>query len=381
MSLAGCACDIVECRARLAVTLRKYYYSSNKFKWYAGLRHMEGSFAQRAKQLRQAWDGPALSRARRLATNRVFWFTLGPILVVLVAVVWFLLSTGSVSTDNATVAVARVAISSSVRGRIVAVEVRDNQFVRAGDVLLRLDDTDYRAAVADAQAHLANERLEIESARAQYAYAQDEYARQRRLFAAGVASRRDVENAARAATVASHEAGITGGRLRRIDQHPRILQAQAALTQAQNNLNNTEIKAPQDGVVARVDQIQIGSYSQPAQTLFWLISGDPWIDAAFKEDQLENIRSGQPVRVHIDAYPDEAFQGRVVSMSPGTGSSFSVLPANNASGNWVKVVQRVVVRIALVDAPREIPLVAGLSASVRIDTREPRQEALRGREP
>jgi membrane fusion protein, multidrug efflux system len=226
---------------------------------------------------------------------------------------------------------------------------------------------------------LASARLEIEAFRAQYAYARDEQVRQQRLFAAGVAARRDVQEATSAATVAARQAGAINGRLPPVDQHPRVLQAQAAVAQAQANLEDTVIRAPRDGVVARVDQVQIGAYSQPAQALFWLISGDPWIDAAFKEDQLERLRPGQPVSIRIDAYPRTTFEGHVVSMSPGTGSSFSVLPTQNGSGNWVKVVQRVNVRIALDNRPQDAPLAVGLSASVRVDTRA-RADALRGRE-
>jgi membrane fusion protein (multidrug efflux system) len=340
---------------------------------------MEGSFARRAARLTNALNGPAMARARRLVTNRYFLFAIGPAILALAALVYFALNAGAISTDDATVAAARVAISPEVQGRIVAVNVHDNQIVHAGDILVRLDDTSYRATLASDEAKLASARLQVEAARSQYAYAQDEYARQRRLAAAGVASRHDVDEAASAASVAARQAGVTNGRLAPVDQHPLVLQAQAALTQAQTDLQNTVIRAPQDGVVARVDQIQIGSYTQPAQALFWLIAGRPWVDAAFKEDQLEHIRVGQPATIHIDAYPHTAFHGHVASMSPGTGSSFSVLPTQNASGNWVKVVQRVTVRVALDDPPRDIPLAVGLSASVRIDTREA-PTALRGRE-
>jgi membrane fusion protein (multidrug efflux system) len=292
-----------------------------------------------------------------------------------------MLNAGTVSTDDATVSAARVAISSEVRGRIVSVEVHDNQLVHAGQVLVRLDPTDYQTALANAEAQLASARLQVEAARSQYAYAQREYARQRNLFAAGVASRHDVEEAQSAANVAARQAGVgAGGGLVSVDQHPTVLAAQAALTQAQTNLADTTLVAPRDGIVTRVDQVQIGTYAEPAQALFWLISGQPWVDASFKEDQIEDLQPGQPVLIHIDAYPHQTFHGHVASLSPGTGSAFSVLPTQNSSGNWVKVVQRLNVRIAFDHLPAGETPAIGLSASVRVDTNRRAGPPLRGRE-
>jgi membrane fusion protein (multidrug efflux system) len=231
------------------------------------------------------------------------------------------------------------------------------------------------------------------AARTTRGFTERELTRQRNLFRAGVVSRHDVDDAQRAADLGIRQysvavqsqatalANLGGSVGASADQHPLVLQAQADLDQAQRDLGNTVIRAPRDGVVARVDQIQIGSYAQPAQSLFWLISGTPWIDAAFKEDQLEHLRPGQPVKVRIDAYPHQTFRGHVASLSPGTGSSFSVLPSQNASGNWVKVVQRLNVRIALDDVPQDAALAVGLSATVSVDTARPANgPALRGRE-
>ena len=139
------------------------------------------------------------------------------------------------------------------------------------------------------------------------------------------------------------------------------------------------ITAPADGVVARVSQVQVGSYVQPAQTVFWLVSGRPWIDAAFKENQLGALRAGQPVNIHIDAFPNHTFRGHVESLSPGTGSSFAVLPAENATGNWVHVVQRLIVRVVFDETPPDAVLAIGLSAKVSVDTRQQAQPVLRGR--
>lgn len=333
-----------------------------------------------SSRIRELLGSEAALRVRGLARNRVFLFGIGPALLALVMLVYWALNAGAVSTDDATVSAARVAISSEVRGRIVSVEVHDNQLVHAGDVLVRLDETDYQTALTNAEAQLASARLQVEASRAQYTYAQREYARQRNLFAAGVASRHDVEEAQSAANVAARQAGLTGSRVVSVDQHPAVLAAQAALTQAQTNLADTTIRAPRDGVVTRVDQVQIGTYAQPAQSLFWLISGQPWVDASFKEDQLEHLQPGQPVVIHIDAYPHETFRGHVASLSPGTGAAFSVLPTQNSSGNWVKVVQRLNVRIAFDNLPQGITPAIGLSANVRVDTNRHAGAPLRGRE-
>ena len=333
-----------------------------------------------SSRLRELLGSEAALRVRGLVRNRIFLFGIGPALLLIVGLIYLTLNAGAVSTDDATVSAARVAISSEVRGRIVSVPVHDNQLVHAGDVLVVLDETDYRTALANADAQLASARLQVEASRAQYSYAQREYARQRNLFAAGVASRHDVEEAASAANVAARQAGMIGSHVVDVDQHPLVLAAQAALTQAQTNLADTTLRAPRDGIVTRVDQVQIGTYAQPGEALFWLISGQPWVDASFKEDQLEHLQPGQPVLIHIDAYPHQTFRGHVASLAPGTGSAFSVLPTQNSSGNWVKVVQRLNVRIAFDNLPPGQTPAIGLSASVRVDTNRRAGPPLRGRE-
>ena len=129
------------------------------------------------------------------------------------------------------------------------------------------------------------------------------------------------------------------------------------------------VVAPQDGVVTRVEQIQVGSYINASQPLFWLVSGRPYVEANFKEDQLAKMRVGQSASIRIDAYPGKPLAGHIASFSPGSGSSFSLLPAQNATGNWVKVVQRLPVRIEFDQPPPEAASHAGLSAGVKVDTR------------
>ena len=310
--------------------------------------------------------------------------------------VWMHMTAGRVSTDNATVAAARAPISSSIRARVVNVLVTENQRVRKGDVLVQLDPSDFTIAVSRAEAELASARLQVEALRASYRkaaadvrtartqadYANSELERQRNLFEAGIVSRQKLDEAQNAANIAARNqaaateslstalANLGGSADIETDSHPLVLQAQSALAQAKSDLANTEIRAPADGVVAKVNQIQIGAYVEPAQTLFWLVSGKPWIDAAFKENQLKDLRPGQPVTIRVDAFPDLELHGHVASFSPGTGSSFAVLPAENATGNWVRVVQRLSVHIDLDDPTPDERLSVGLSARVTVDTRD-----------
>jgi membrane fusion protein (multidrug efflux system) len=154
--------------------------------------------------------------------------------------------------------------------------------------------------------------------------------------------------------------------------NPAVRQAEAAFERARLNQSYTVIRAAQDGTVTKVDQLQVGDYVNAAQPVFSLVAPRVWVEANFKEDQLTYMRPGQSVSMKIDAYPGTLFTGRVESLSPGTGSSFSVLPAENATGNWVKVVQRLPVRISIDHPPADLPLHAGLSVTVKVDTRHVR---------
>jgi membrane fusion protein (multidrug efflux system) len=152
-----------------------------------------------------------------------------------------------------------------------------------------------------------------------------------------------------------------------------VQQAQARLDRARLDLSYTTIRSPGDGVVTRVDQLQVGSYIAASAPVFALVStGDIWIEANFKEDQLTHMRVGQAATVKVDSYPGKTFAGTVLSLSPGTGSQFSVLPPENATGNWVKVVQRLPVRVRLDGIDPAYPLHAGLSADVGVDTQHRR---------
>jgi membrane fusion protein (multidrug efflux system) len=297
-------------------------------------------------------------------------------------------------TDDAYVRAALVAVSSNVSGRVSEVDVRDNQHVHAGDTLFRLDDKLLRIAVEEAQARLAGARLSIEALKATYRqrqadlrsaqsaldYQLREYERQSRLLSSGISSQAQVDRALLARTeaqqtVAAVEQQITsvlaslgGDPDIPVDRHPTVQQAQAQADRAQLNLSYTTIAAPIDGIVTRVEQLQRGNYIKEAVPAFVLVSEhDVWIEANFKEVQLAHMQVGQQATVKLDAYPGREFRARVTSVSPGTGSEFSLLPPENASGNWVKVVQRLPVRFELEDP---IPAArSGLSAVVTVDTR------------
>jgi membrane fusion protein, multidrug efflux system len=288
-------------------------------------------------------------------------------------------------------------VAASIGGRVTDIYVRENQFVRKGQLLFRLDSRDFQANAAAAQAQLAGAQLQLRAQRAAYqqqqanvraaqealAYAAREAARQRQLAAAGVASQQQVDQAVHAAQQARDQlaaaqqqaaqalAALGGNPNVADDANPAVMQAQAQLARAQLNVAYTEVVAPADGIVTRVDQMPVGTYLNASQTGFWLLSGEPWVEANFKEDQLAHMRVGQPVDIHVDAYPEAHLRGHVASFAPGTGQAFSPLPAQNATGNWVKVVQRLPVRIEFDRTPPDMAARAGLSAHVKVDVRAP----------
>jgi membrane fusion protein (multidrug efflux system) len=319
-----------------------------------------------------------------------------PLLAAGAILYFYLLGGRYESTDDAYVKSGRVDISTDVSGRVVELAVHDNQVVRRGDLLFRLDEAPYAIAVAEAEAKLAATRTQVASLKANYRqrqseqtlaqetlkYRRSEFERQKRLLVSGIASQAQLDSAAHAydearAQIAGveHEVDAVAAQLGgdpnvAPDQHPSVRQAQAVLDRAKLNLSYTVVRAPGDGIVTRVEQLQVGSYVNAAAPVFALVSNhDVWLEANFKEDQLAHMQVGQQASVRIDSYPGKVFEGRVVSLSPGTGSQFSVLPAENATGNWVKVVQRVPVRVELDAHDPQLALHAGLSATVEVDTR------------
>ncbi|HEY0438252.1 MAG TPA: HlyD family secretion protein, partial [Phenylobacterium sp.] len=321
----------------------------------------------------------------------------GPLLIAAV-VAYFMLTSGHYqSTDNAYVQIAKAPVAPSIGGRVTDVYVTENQFVRKGQLLFRLDARDMQAneqaaaaQVADAALRLSAERAAyqqqtalVQGARESLGYAQKEALRQRALVAAGVASQQQLDQANNAVQQARSQlaavqqqaaqalANLGGNPNLSPNAAPAVMQAQAQLERARLNISYATVVAPADGIVTRVEQMPVGSYLNASQTAFWLLSGQPWIEANFKEDQLAHMKVGQPVSVKVDAYPDANITGHVASFSPGTGQAFSALPAQNATGNWVKVVQRLPVRISFDKPPPGMAARAGLSARVKVDVRAP----------
>jgi len=340
---------------------------------------------------------PTPSRADRLRRLRIPLMLGGSLVIVLIAGYLYFASGRTESTNDAYVSAARVAISTNVPVRVIELRVHDNQRVKRGELLFRLDDRPFQLAVNAAQAKLGNSRLQVESLKATYrqkqselksaedtlAYETREMDRQKRLLASGISSQSQVDRASHARDAAAQQVAATQQELSGVvanlggdpsidpTKHPAVEQAQAELDRALLDLSYTTIKAPDDGIVAQVEKLQVGDYVNAATPVFALVSThNLWIEANFKEVQLAKMRAGQPATVRIDTYGDRTFKAHVASLSPGTGAQFSVLPAQNATGNWVKVVQRLAVRIEIDDADRQHPLFSGLSATVKVDTRD-----------
>jgi membrane fusion protein (multidrug efflux system) len=262
-------------------------------------------------------------------------------------------------------------------------------------VLFALDPSRFEVAVQEAEAQLAAARLKVQTLQATYqerladqaaaqdtlSFQQKEYDRQVKLADAGISSHQQLEQsehdlsstkqkllAAREES-ASAFADLNGDPNAPLDSQPGVKQAQAALDRAKLDLSYTMVRAPVDGVVTKVEQIQVGDYIQTGAPLFALVSDkNVWLEANFKETDLTYIRPGQKASFTIDTYPGRDFAAVVESVSPGTGSSFSLLPPENSSGNWVKVVQRLPVRLAITDPPADVLLNAGMSVVVSVDT-------------
>src|SRR5690625_808893 len=324
---------------------------------------------------------------------------LGPLIVLLGAAGWYLTSGRYVGTDNAYVQADIVSVAAEVSGRVVEAPVATHQQVTVGQLLLRLDDTPYRLAVMRAQAQLLAARDEIEALRAAYGANQEqllraeddvlfqsrELERIRGLAAEQFIAESQLDAAAQKlrgaqSTVAALRqearrlvASLSGNPQLPVEQHPRFAAAQAQLEQAELDLKRTELRAPHAGVVASGPPLP-GDLVSANRPLFSLVLMDKvWVDANLKETDLARVRIGQPASVKVDAYPDQIWQARVGSISPASGAQFSLLPPQNATGNWVKVVQRIPVRLTLEPTADQPPLRAGMSAVVKIDITRPAQ--------
>jgi membrane fusion protein (multidrug efflux system) len=318
----------------------------------------------------------------------------GGVAVVILGAAWVYLTGGRYeTTDDAYTQAAGVDVSANIAGRVIEVDVKEGQMVKAGQVLFRLDPAPYDISIASGQAQVADARQQLEAQLAAYkarqvdvknaedasAYAERERVRNKELLAAGAVSQAEYDQAQRQADAAklgistaqqnqAQALATLGGKAdQSIDSHPAVRSANANLARANLNKDWTYIRAPQDGRVTKVEQLQVGDYINAAAPTFHLVTGTPWIEANFKENQLKHMHVGQPTAVKIDAYSGYKCKGHVASIAPATDQTFSVLPAQNASGNWVKVVQRLPVRIEFSCDPTLFPA-AGLSTGIKVDT-------------
>lgn len=302
---------------------------------------------------------------------------------------------GKVSTDNAYVKQDMVAVGAEVGGRIVDVRVEEDQRVRAGQLLFRIDPEPYRLEIAKAQAEIANAQVnvsalhqdsdlsgaDISAAREDIAFARSRLDRQEALWERGFTTKADYDAARHA--VAQAQESLRQAQARQAEararasrgaavpgEMPQIAIAEARRASAELQLRRTEVRAPVSGRVAQADRLQAGQQIIPSLPVLTLVADNStYVEANFKETDLDEMRPGQRAEVRLDAYPGVVLRGHVASIGAGTGSQFSVLPAQNATGNWVKVTQRVPVRIAL-DEKSPRPLIAGLSTHVTVFTDE-----------
>ncbi len=317
---------------------------------------------------------------------------------VLAGLTWLLLYifvfTQREKTDDAYVKGDMVTISSRVAGTVVEVAVEETDRVHAGQVLVRLDPVDAKVALMNAEGQLAQAVREaqarmqqanqadaaIPQRRAQYEQARDDYNRRHPLLERRAVSAEEVDTGKRqmqqayaALQAAEREAAAAHAQVdgTTVENFPAVIQARSQFRNAWVNSGRDAIVSPIEGYAAR-RQVQVGQRVQPGQDLLTVVPlQDLWVDANFKETQLEHIRIGQPVEITTDMYSDFTYHGKVVGLNAGTGSAFSLLPAENATGNWIKVVQRLPVRVAI-DAEdlRKHPLRVGLSTYVTVDTHD-----------
>ncbi|MGB5446323.1 MAG: HlyD family secretion protein [Psychromonas sp.] len=316
-----------------------------------------------------------------------------PALVTVAICIVYLLGGRFVETDNAYVKADKVPVSSQVKGMIKEVLVTENQEVELGQLLFRIDPASFEVAVAQAQASLSLVRTDLAALKASYfeklseielektrlIFAEKQQVRQQGLIARNFVSGSQFDDAKQEADIAKQRIQVLKQDLKRIaetlggsvdspaEEHPSYLAAASVLNQAKLDLDRVNVRAPLSGVVSQIPKP--GQYANIGNATMALVANQqPWIEANFTETDLTHIQKGQQVTIYIDTYPDLKWTGKVESISPATGSEFSVIPAQNATGNWVKITQRVPVRVRLDNLDGLPPLFAGLSAIVEIDT-------------
>jgi membrane fusion protein (multidrug efflux system) len=326
-------------------------------------------------------DAPAPKRNLKRFLRPILLFIV-PALLILAGGYYWMTSGSSVGTDDAQVKQDIVSVSPQVNGQVVEVLVRNGAQVHRGDLLFRIDPQPYRVALEQAEATLASARLQttvlkttaagtsgdITGAQANLAIKRNALGRQQALLNKGFTTRADYEDALN--EVRSAETQLADARARAANasaavapggDQPQIAQAQAAVDKARLDLSRTEVRAPMDGTVENADNLQVGQMAVTGLGMISLVhSRSAWVEANFKEKDVGKMVPNQRATIKVDAYPGRTFEAHVQSIGAGTGGEFSILPAQNANGNWVKVTQRVPVRIAF-DGNPDKPMIAGLS--------------------
>jgi membrane fusion protein (multidrug efflux system) len=346
---------------------------------------------------------PFFAAVRR--RKRLFLMMVLPGFALLAAAAFYLSGGRYVSTDDAYVHAAKLMVSTDVSGIVSSVEVHEGQSVKAGDVLFRVDPKQFQIALDNAKANLEQTELNIRAMKQDYGRMQNDVAAEQAqveldqtTFTRDAAllrnatvsqstydqARYTLETDKAKLQALQQQAEVQLARLGGdvsipVEQHPQYLQAKAQVDEAQRQLDHTTVRAPFDGVVTQVDALQPGTYlvSQTAAltntgAIGLVATKDIWVDANMKETDLTHVKPGDHANVYVDTYPGRVWSGVVQSIAPASGSEFSILPAQNSSGNWVKVVQRIPVRVRVnpsTDANSKSPsLRAGMSATVEIDT-------------
>src|ERR1700716_4056520 len=320
---------------------------------------------------------------------------LGPVVLIVGALGLYLATGRYVTEEDAYIQVVNVSVSPQVAGQVVSIAARSNTPAKNADALFNIDPEPYRIALANAEAQLDVARdhvhtlietyrsrlKQIDEAKATADYAQTTFERQQHLYETGAAPRTALDTAIRDLQVAKANlaslqreaaaalAQLGGDPDLPIDQQPTVKQAQAAVDTAARNLRLTSIVAPFDGIPNNVENIAVGAVLNAGQSAFPLVStNDLYIEANIRETDLTYVKEGNPARITIDAYPDSPIAGKVTTLAPASGSVFALLPPQNATGNWVKVVQRIPVRLSFDQRLDSLALRAGMSVKISIDT-------------
>jgi membrane fusion protein (multidrug efflux system) len=319
-----------------------------------------------------------------------------PLAAVIAGLVFYLNGGRYVTTDDAYVGAQKILITPDISGKIEKVVVREGQRVNQGDALFEIDPVPFQLAVDQARATLAQAKTSYENLTANIKIygqmgdlmqqsadlKQRDVDRKAALAKNSFGSQLDLDNSSNSLItvraelafvqqqISSAKTQLLGDPNLPLEQFPPYVQATAALAQAQRNLDHTVMRAPMGGIATQVDQIQLGRFIPAGSPVFSIIdTAKPWVDANLKESDFTYIGVGQPVSIDVDAFPDHVFKGTIGSLSPGTGAQFAILPPQNATGNFVKVVQRVPVRIYFDNHDADVQrLKAGMSAYTTIDT-------------